>query len=120
MVLVEILHAVLVHVICCYVYVSMYIHVIIILQQVLVPYDPKARHLRVDKNICLRVYCRDKARGIHDHKHVTAILSMLYSHSRSLSVCWIWVVDVGRYYLMGDFVLGPETAWAGLSFELLK
>ena len=50
----------------------------------------------------------------------TAILSMLYSHSRSLSVCWIWVVDVGRYYLMGDFVLGPETAWAGLSFELLK
>ena len=32
-------------------------------QQVLVPYDPKSRGLRVDKNICLRVYCRDKARG---------------------------------------------------------
>ena len=29
----------------------------------LVPYDPKSRRLRVDKNICLRVYCRDQARG---------------------------------------------------------
>lgn len=32
-------------------------------QQVLIPYDPKEKHLRVDKNVTLRVYCKDKAPG---------------------------------------------------------
>ncbi len=32
-------------------------------QHVLHPYDPNSKHLRVDKNICLRVYCKDKAPG---------------------------------------------------------
>ncbi|CAI8057604.1 Protein KIAA0100 [Geodia barretti] len=43
-----------------------------IYQQVLVPYDPKSRRLRVDRNICLRVYCRDKARvaGITVREHL--------------------------------------------------
>lgn len=32
-----------------------------IYQQVLSPYDPKEKHLRVDKNVTLRVYCKDRA-----------------------------------------------------------
>ena len=35
-----------------------------LIQQVLVPYDPKEKHLRVDKNVTLRVYLKDKAPGI--------------------------------------------------------
>ena len=37
--------------------------VVFSLQQVLSPYDPKEKHLRVDKNVTLRVYCKDKAPG---------------------------------------------------------
>jgi len=33
---------------------------------VLTPYDPKSQHLRVDKNIPLRVYCRDKTPGTQE------------------------------------------------------
>jgi hypothetical protein len=47
-----------------------------IYQQVLVPYDPKSRRLRVDKNICLRVYCRDKARGETAHTLFTLGLDL--------------------------------------------
>ena len=32
-------------------------------QEVVSPYDPMNRHLKVDKNISLRVFCRDRARG---------------------------------------------------------
>ena len=39
--------------ICCYV----------ILQNVLSPYDPADRHLRVDKNVSLRIFCRNQAPG---------------------------------------------------------
>ena len=34
-----------------------------VFQQVLFPYDPKDKHLRVDKNVTLRVYCKDRAPG---------------------------------------------------------
>lgn len=38
---------------------------VLFLQEVLIPYDPKSKHLRVDKNISLRVYCKDKAPGTY-------------------------------------------------------
>lgn len=43
-----------------------------IYQHVLHPYDPNAKHLRVDKNISLRVYCKDKApvAGISVKEHL--------------------------------------------------
>ena len=50
-----------------FIYVYMYIGYgylcLLSLQEVLIPYDPKSKHLRVDKNISLRVYCKDKAPG---------------------------------------------------------
>ena len=50
------------------------------MQQVLVPYDPKSRRLRVDKNICLRMYCRDQASGEH------YIESPVYNYADEMSV----------------------------------
>ena len=43
-------------------------------QGVLSPYDPQSRRLRVDKNISLRIYCRDQAPG----KSIDATRTSLY------------------------------------------
>lgn len=71
-------------------------HILLILrppppQHVLHPYDPNSKHLRVDKNICLRVYCKDKAPG----KYIKLLLRyfpslLLCNYTCRLSLC---VVD---------------------------
>ena len=60
-----------------------------LLQQVLLPYDPKEKHLRVDKNITLRVYCKDKGPGTFS-EHDTAAVLLVCSHGNiviTLELC---------------------------------
>lgn len=62
-------------------------------QEVLSPFDPQSRRLRVDKNISLRIYCRDQAPGEQNHNssglHGTRVLGCVTTASNNS--CWLAV-----------------------------
>ena len=55
-----------------------------ILQEVLSPYDPQSRRLRVDKNVSMRIYCRDQSPG----GWVCPCLCVSVSPILLFSSCW--------------------------------
>ena len=68
-------------------------HALLPLQEVLKPYDPNSKHLRVDKNISLRVYCKDKAPGMCIH-YMHLYLSSCSNCQRLACICRLKVLCV--------------------------